>query len=151
MNKIILIVFPVLLIGAFFLFREGRAVNGSLTLYKTETCGCCVLWGDHMKENGFRVNSVNVENLSVVKSQYQVNRALTSCHTAIIGGYVIEGHVPAKEIKRLLEEKPDATGLAVAGMPIGSPGMEMDGHPGDAYDVILFRKDGSHEVYASYR
>lgn len=142
---------PILLAATFLIFRETKALHGTLTLYKTESCGCCTLWGDHMKENGFGVQSVNVENLSLIKSQYQVERSLASCHTGIIDGYVIEGHVPAKEVKRLLEERPDAIGLAVAGMPINSPGMEMDGHSGDAYDVILFRADGSHEVYASYR
>ncbi len=150
MKKFTLILLPVLLAGAFMLFREGKGVNGTVTLYKTESCGCCALWGDHMKENGFRVQSVNVEDLPLIKSQYQVERSLDSCHTAIIDGYVIEGHVPSREVKRLLEERPNAIGLAVSGMPIGSPGMEMDGHPGDTFDVILFRRDGAHEVYASY-
>ena len=151
MKKIIIIGFLALLIGAFFLFKESKAVDGNLLVYKNETCGCCTLWGEHMKRNGFQVQTVNVENLAIIKSEKRVAAGLESCHTAIIEGYVIEGHVPAKEVKRLLNEKPDAIGLAVAGMPIGSPGMEMENHPGDFYDVILFKRDGSHEVYASYR
>lgn len=151
MNKISIAALLVLLFGAFALFKESRAVNGNLLMYKNESCGCCTLWGEHMKRNGFNVQSVNVEDLASIKSSYQVNRLLQSCHTGIIDGYVIEGHVPAKEVIRLLTERPDAIGLAVAGMPIGSPGMEMDNHPGDFYDVILFKRDGSHEVYASYR
>ena len=150
-NKLGIAALVVLLFGAFVLFKESRAVNGNLLMYKTETCGCCNLWGEHMKRSGFKVQSVNVENLTSIKSSYQVSRLLVSCHTAVIEGYVIEGHVPAREVKRLLSERPDAIGLAVAGMPIGSPGMEMENHPGDFYDVILFKRDGSHEVYASYR
>lgn len=151
MKNILFAGFLILLIGAFFLFKESKAVDGNLLIYKNDSCSCCTLWGNHMKQNGFKVQIVNVENLAVIKSEKSVVRGLESCHTAIIEGYVIEGHVPSKEVTRLLEEKPDAIGLAVGGMPIGSPGMEMDGHPGDAYDVILFRADGSHEVYASYR
>lgn len=85
-----------------------------------------------------------------VKAQYQVPTELESCHTAIVDGYVIEGHVPVSEINRLLAEKPDAIGLAVAGMPTGSPGMETGGVATQPYDVILFAADGSREVYASY-
>jgi len=151
MKKIIIVGFSALLIGAFFLFKESKAVDGNLLVYKNESCGCCTLWGEHMKRNGFQIQTVNVENLAIIKSEKSVAAGLESCHTAIIEGYVIEGHVPAREVKRLLKEKPDAIGLAVAGMPIGSPGMEMENHPGDFYDVILFRRDGSHEVYASYR
>jgi len=88
--------------------------------------------------------------MSPVKVQYQVPAELQSCHTAIVDGYVIEGHVPVSEINRLLAEKPDAIGLAVAGMPIGSPGMETQGVAPEPYNVILFSADGAQEVYASY-
>jgi len=151
MKKIFIVVFLILLTGSFFLFKESSGENGQLVIYKSESCGCCTLWGEHMRRNGFQIQSVNVEYLPIVKEEFQVEPGLQSCHTAIIGGYVIEGHVPAIEVKRLLLEKPEALGLAVAGMPIGSPGMEMENHPGDAYNVILFREDGSHEVYATYR
>lgn len=92
----------------------------------------------------------NVQDMGPVKAQYQVPTELESCHTAIVDGYVIEGHVPVSEINRLLAEKPDAIGLAVAGMPIGSPGMETAGVETQPYDVILFTADGRRDVYASY-
>jgi hypothetical protein len=92
----------------------------------------------------------NAQDMGPVKTQYQVPAELESCHTAIVDGYVIEGHVPVSEINRLLAEKPDAIGLAVAGMPIGSPGMETAGVATEPYDVILFSADGRQEIYASY-
>jgi hypothetical protein len=92
----------------------------------------------------------DVQDMGPIKAQYQVPAELQSCHTAIVDGYVIEGHVPVSEINRLLAEKPDAIGLAVAGMPIGSPGMETQGVAPQPYSVILFAVDGSMDVYASY-
>ncbi len=92
----------------------------------------------------------NVQDMGPIKSQYQAPPEIQSCHTAIVGGYVIEGHVPVAEITRLLAEKPNALGLAVAGMPIGSPGMETEGTAPEPYNVILFRAEGSQEVYARY-
>ena len=103
-----------------------------------------------MQENGYTVIVEDVQNLTAVKNRYNVPAELRSCHTAIVDGYVIEGHVPIAEIERLLAENPDFTGLAVAGMPVGSPGMKVDGYPPEPYDVIAFDKSGRTEVFASY-
>lgn len=102
-----------------------------------------------MRANGFRANPVNVEDPGVYRRRHGISDAMSSCHTAVIGGYAIEGHVPAREVKRLLAERPKARGLAVAGMPGGSPGMESGGRR-DAYDVLLVLPDGRSTVYARY-
>ena len=103
-----------------------------------------------MEDNGYTVQVENVQNLAEVMSQHQVPPQLQSCHTAIVDGYIIEGHVPVEEIERLLAEKPDIVGLAVPGMPIGSPGMEVAGADSQPYDVIAFDKSGKFKVFASY-
>ncbi len=103
-----------------------------------------------MEENGYHVQVEDVGNLTDVKAQYQVPPELQSCHTAIVDGYIIEGHVPAGEIARLLQEKPDIAGLSVPGMPIGSPGMEVEGAQAQAYEIIAFDTSGNTEVFASY-
>ena len=92
-----------------------------------------------------------MENLGPIKEQYKVPYDLQSCHTAIVDGYIIEGHVPADDIRRLLAERPDVAGLAVPGMPVGSPGMEVEGFADEPYDVVAFNADGSNEIFASYR
>jgi hypothetical protein len=103
-----------------------------------------------MRENGYTVKEEGVENLSTVKTKYKVPAELQSCHTAIVDGYIIEGHVPVAEIERLLTERPDILGLAVAGMPPGSPGMDEEAGPPQPFDVIAFDEAGEQEVYASY-
>jgi hypothetical protein len=104
-----------------------------------------------MEENGYTVEVEDVQDLTAVKSEYQVPLQLQSCHTAIVDGYIIEGHVPVDAIERLLSERPDIIGLAVPGMPIGSPGMEVEGYDPQSYDVIAFDKSGNSEVFASYQ
>ena len=104
-----------------------------------------------MEGNGYRVKVENVNNLGSVKQDLQVPTQLQSCHTAIVDGYIIEGHVPVSEIERLLTERPEIAGLAVPGMPIGSPGMEVDGAADHAYDVIAFDEAGQMQVFASHR
>lgn len=121
-----------------------------INVYKSATCGCCTEWITHLEKNGFKVNSHNVPNTAAYRSKYGVPSALGSCHTGVIDGYALEGHVPAADIKRLLAEKPKAKGLAVPGMPMGSPGMEMEGHGADAYDVVLFQADGKTRVFNHY-
>lgn len=103
----------------------------------------------HLQDNGFEVEEVNVIDLAPVKRQYGVTQALESCHTAVVDGYVVEGHVPADLVHRLLDERPDVTGLAVPGMPIGSPGMETPGRQPERYQVLTFDRDGTVEVYAT--
>lgn len=128
----------------------GEVQKGVLQVYKTPQCGCCSDWVNYMKDEGFEVSARDVDQSKLygIKNSAGLPGELASCHTAFLNGYVIEGHVPAKEIRRLLKEKPDATGLAVPGMPVGSPGMAM-GERRDAYNVLLFDDDGS-RVYARY-
>ena len=104
-----------------------------------------------MEENGFVVEAQDLADLSQIKSDNHVPGELQSCHTAIVDGYIIEGHVPAADVKRLLVERPQITGLAVPGMPIGSPGMEMAGANAEPYDVIAFDSEGNTTVFSSYR
>ena len=117
-------------------------------MYKSPTCGCCSEWIKHLEENGFSVKAEDLRNVNQIKAELGVPNKLRSCHTAKIGDYVIEGHVPAQEITRLLKERPQVKGLAVPGMPMGSPGME--GPRKDRYDVLTFDKNGKSSVYASY-
>lgn len=146
--------FVSLVLSAFLLVGlagcRSEAQVPTVTVYKTPTCGCCVLWVDHMTEAGFEVETVDVASLEDVKARLGVPNTLASCHTAIVGDYVVEGHVPAEDVERLLAEQPDAAGLAVPGMPIGSPGMEVEGRPADSYDVFLFTRDGRARVFAHH-
>lgn len=125
------------------------AVSRSLVVYKTPSCGCCNEWVKHVETAGFNVRTTEVADTSPVATRYGVPAAMRSCHTGIVDGYAIEGHVPAREIIRLLDERPDIAGLAVPGMPIGSPGMEM-GDRLDPYQVLTFDWDGQSRVFASY-
>jgi|SRR5690606_26612378 len=127
----------------------GEEAPPLVTVYKSPTCGCCSLWIDHLEENGFRVEAVDVDDLAAIKRQYGIPDALSSCHTAVVGDYVVEGHVPAEDVRRLLAERPDAGGLAVPGMPVGSPGMESPDGRTEPYDVLLVRDDGT-SVYARH-
>lgn len=125
---------------------------GQLHVAKTASCGCCGLWIEHLKTNGFSVTAENVAHGTLARLKQQAglkNPELHSCHTAKVAGYVIEGHVPAADVKRLLAEKPDAIGLAVPGMPLGSPGMEA-GDRREPYDVLLVKRDGSTAVFARH-
>lgn len=118
---------------------------------KSPTCGCCTAWVEHLNKAGFATETRNIEDdqLWTMKSRLGVTPELASCHTALIGAYVIEGHVPAKDIQRLLTEQPDALGLAVPGMPIGSPGMEM-GSEKEPFSTLLIMADGSTRVFARH-
>lgn len=118
-------------------------------VYKSPTCGCCTKWIDHLKANGFEVRSHDTADVAQHKARLGVPPVYESCHTAVVGGYVVEGHVPARDIRRLLKEKPQARGLAVPGMPIGSPGMEQ-GSQKDRYEVILLDERGAPRVYSRY-
>lgn len=141
------------LLVALFAFAGGAsAETPSIHVEKSPSCGCCIAWVEHLDENGFDVTTRNLSNGALAQSKIEkgVTPELTSCHTAMVEGYVIEGHVPASDIARLLAERPDAIGLSVPGMPIGSPGMEY-GDERDPYDVLLIRRDGSTEVFNSYR
>lgn len=117
----------------------------SVLVYKTPTCGCCNGWVDHMREAGFEVETRDMRDIMTVKRDAGVPGQLTSCHTSLIGEYVVEGHVPADQIKRLLAERPEVAGIAVPGMPIGSPGME--GPNARPYEVYSFTHDGQSAVF----
>lgn len=138
----------VLVAGLLMLGFQPRVSQAEdLVVYKSPTCGCCKKWVKHMRDNGFSVEVHEQYNVTPVKDKYGVPRRLRSCHTAMIGGYVVEGHVPADVVKRLLEEKPAIAGVAVPGMPMGSPGME--GFRKDPYDIISFTSTGKTGIYAS--
>jgi len=124
------------------------AATPVIEVYKSATCGCCEEWVKHLRQNGFTVNPHDVANPSDYREKYGIPDELGSCHTALVQGYAIEGHVPAAEIRRLLAEKPKARGLAVPSMPMGAPGMEGRMHM--PYDVLLMRRDGSRSTYRHY-
>jgi hypothetical protein len=129
---------------------RGEAATPVMDVYMSPTCGCCGLWVDHLREHGFVVHEH--KDAAVVmdkKEEMGVPRVLSSCHTGVVDGYVVEGHVPADAIRKLLAERPDARGITVPGMPIGSPGMEV-GNRKEPYDVVLLHRDGTSSVYASY-
>jgi hypothetical protein len=126
-------------------FAAGEAV----TMYKDPNCGCCSKWAEHMRASGFSVKEVATAKMGDVKREAGVPQALGSCHTARVGGYVIEGHVPAADVKRLLAEKPKVTGIAAPGMPQGSPGMEGP-YPAERYEVVSFDSEGRTAVFAEH-
>ncbi|MFQ1701875.1 DUF411 domain-containing protein [Loktanella agnita] len=128
-------------------FAEATAID----VKKTSGCGCCLSWMNHLEENGFAPTGEDLNGgwLVRLKLESGVPQRMTSCHTAFVDGYVIEGHVPAADIRRLLDERPDAIGLAVPGMPYGSPGMGPEDDR-EAYDVFLINDDGSTVVFSSY-
>ena len=131
---------------------QGQANSVQVEVWKSPSCGCCKDWIAHMEKSGFRF-TVHETGNTAVRQRMRIPLALGSCHTAVIGRYAIEGHVPAKDVQRLLRETPEAVGLTVPGMPIGSPGMDGPEYGGrrDAYDVLLVAADGSTRVYSSYR
>ena len=130
---------------------SGHAFPDALIVNRTETCGCCGAWVERMNSAGLRteLNFVDEEALSLIKTQLGISAALSSCHTATIGSYFIEGHVPAEDVLKLLSEKPNALGLSVPGMPIGSPGMEM-GNNKEPFDTLLGFENGKTQVFNSH-
>lgn len=118
-----------------------------VTVYKSPSCGCCTAWAEHMEEAGFAVEVVDDPDLRAVKAEHGVPPSLRTCHTATVEGYTIEGHVPAADVRRLLDERPPVAGIGVAGMPVGSPGMPG---PAERYDVVAFTADGRTAVYARH-
>lgn len=127
--------------------RPARAAE--VRVYKTPTCGCCTAWVDHMRTNGFTVNVTDMDDVTPIARKFGVPDDLRSCHTAEVGGYFVEGHVPAADVRKLLREAPDAAGIAVAGMPIGSPGMEQGGQR-ETYTTSIVAKDGSSRAFVEH-
>jgi hypothetical protein len=128
----------------------GQQQPPTVDVYKSATCGCCSKWVEHLKNHGFTVRTTNREDLAEFKASHHVPRRVQSCHTAVVDGYVIEGHVPASDVQRLIRERPAIVGVAVPGMPIGAPGMEVQGRAVQPFDVIAFDKDGQTRVFASH-
>ena len=142
MKKTIL---SLMLITSSIFAMEGK----TMTVYKSPFCGCCTKWIDIMKSEGFKVNSIETNEVNNIKQKAGLQAGQTSCHTAFVDGYVVEGHVNYSAIKKMLEEKPNIIGITVPGMPIGSPGMEQ-GNIKQAYNILYVNKDGSTGVYESH-
>jgi len=126
--------------------RPGPTVQ----VYKSPTCGCCANWVKHLQQHGFATKVTETDEIDAIKAKHNIPTRVQSCHTAVVDGYVIEGHVPAADVQRLLKERPAVVGLAVPGMPVGSPGMEVPNMKPAAYNVIAFDKQGQLKVYASH-
>lgn len=133
-------------IATFGLGGGGEARAAEMEVWKSPSCGCCGGWIDHMRAEGFTLKVHDVDDVTPIKDQHGVAPQLGSCHTATIDGYVIEGHVPASDVRRLLAERPDATGLTIPGMPASAPGMDI---PGEPYEVLLFKGDAT-SIYARH-
>lgn len=133
--------------------HETSRAPAEITVFKSPTCGCCSKWVDHLRKHAegtaFIVTARDTSDMASVKTTAGVPEKVHSCHTAFVGGYVVEGHVPAEDILRMLKEKPKVAGIAAPGMPVGSPGMEV-GSRQDAYDVVAFKRDGSTSVFAKH-
>ena len=126
------------------------AAGATVEVFKSPTCGCCSKWVEHLQAHGFAVKATNVDDIGAVKAKHGVPAAVESCHTAVVGGYVVEGHVPAADVQRLLKERPAVAGIGVRGMPIGSPGMEVEGVKPQPYSVLAFDKQGQTRVFAKH-
>jgi hypothetical protein len=140
-----------LILAAWLVLRADPAVADPQTMrvYKSLTCGCCQKWVDYLRGRGYAVTVSNVLDIGRVKQELGVPSTVASCHTAVVGGYFIEGHVPEEDIARLLAERPSIAGLAVSGMPVGAPGME--GPDPQAYYVFAVQKDGKVTIFAEHR
>ncbi len=142
----------VLLVNTGFIFAESKQTEETVDIVvnRSPTCNCCEKWVEHLKQNNFNVKDIISDDVQAIKNKYGITQDLASCHTAIVDGYVVEGHVPANDIRMLLKNKPDIVGITVPGMPSGTPGMEMGGKK-DAYEVIGFDKKNQHHVFNSYQ
>ncbi|MCG8092229.1 MAG: DUF411 domain-containing protein [Candidatus Thiodiazotropha endolucinida] len=139
----------IVLLGGVVMTTQAPAEAADVVVYKSPSCGCCKEWVKHMRDHGFSVEVNNRNDVSPIKKQMGVPGNLQSCHTAKVGDYVVEGHVPASDIKRLLKEKPDVVGLTAPGMPHGSPGMDM-GPRKDPYNVLTFQRGGKTTVFSRH-
>jgi hypothetical protein len=131
--------------------RLGAQKSPAIQVYKDPTCGCCALWVEHLRKAGFTATVTDVADMTAIKTKHGVPSQARSCHTALVDGYVVEGHVPVDDIQRLLKQRPAVVGIGVPGMPIGSPGMEVANVKPQPYDVLAFDKAGETKVFASHR
>jgi hypothetical protein len=118
-----------------------------MSVYKSPSCGCCSLWVDYMRKNGFDPKVQDVDNIGALKLKLGVREEFSSCHTTEVGGYIVEGHVPVEVVQRMLKERPKIAGITVPGMPMGSPGMEVPSGKKDSYNILAFTSDGKTTVY----
>ena len=132
--------------GSVWMAAQSSA-KPQMTVYKSSTCGCCSKWVEHMQANGFEVKAIDVDDIDKVKHERGVPDSAASCHTAVVNGYVVEGHVPADAVLKVLKEKPPIAGIAVPGMPMGAPGMEVPSGQKAAYTIVSFDKTGKTAVY----
>jgi hypothetical protein len=129
---------------------KSATAKPTVAVFKSPTCGCCAKWNEHMTAAGYAVTSRDLQDVNAIKDEHRIPAALRSCHTALVGGYVVEGHVPADVVAKLLAERPAGViGIAVPGMPVGSPGMESPDGFKTPYQVLAFTKDGQSRVYAT--
>lgn len=159
MTRYGIVALSVLVVTALFLAACGGGQQGTggqqeaaprMVVYKSPTCGCCGQWVAYMRAQGFVVETKDVNDLASVKESLGIPKSVWACHTAVVDGYVVEGHVPAEQVQRLLKERPDVAGIAVPGMPVGAPGMEVPGRPAEPFQVVAFDKSGEVEVIATY-
>ncbi len=129
----------------------GPSTQSEITIYRSESCGCCTKWGEYIAAQGFQTQDKVVENMDAFKQANGITPELASCHTAVVEGYVVEGHVPAASINKMLDERPDIRGLTAPGMPMGSPGMETVGVKAEAFDVLAIANDGTTTVFDRVR
>ncbi|MCX7098486.1 MAG: DUF411 domain-containing protein [Methylococcales bacterium] len=151
MKTLTILLASTLLIGNASIKADTVAANKpfDIVVYRSPSCGCCGKWLAHLQDNNFNVQDILTPDVQTIKQKYGVSAKMASCHTALVGGYVVEGHVPATDIQKMLKIKPKIAGIAVPGMPNGTPGMEM-GEGQDAYNVISFSKDNTYDIFNSY-
>ncbi len=152
MNGIKFFLTIVLMVSAGFAYSKGKpkAKPIDIVVHRSPSCGCCEKWVEHLKQNNFKVEDIVSTDVQAVKDKYGVSKELASCHTALVNGYVIEGHVSSADIHKLLQKKPDVVGLTVPKMPSGTPGMEMGGRK-DPYQVFTFDKKNQQQVFSDYQ
>ncbi|MCK5831662.1 MAG: DUF411 domain-containing protein [Methylococcales bacterium] len=153
MNKIILGIFFVLMNLSFSLKANEKVATAKpieIEVYRSPTCGCCGKWIEHLKDKQFVVKDIVIDDVQVIKDKYGVPIEMASCHTALVDGYVVEGHVPAADIMKMINNKPKVIGISVPGMPVGTPGMDMGGRQ-DPYQVVSFDKEKNFKVVKSYK
>ena len=127
------------------------STRSKIAIYRSESCGCCTKWGEYIQAEGFQIQDKVVKDMDAFKQANGITPELASCHTAVVDGYVVEGHVPAASINKMLDERPDIRGLTAPGMPMGSPGMETAGIKAEAFDVLAIANDGTTTVFDQIR
>jgi hypothetical protein len=147
MRTLLIGIAGVLVLSSASLGQQPKPKPIPMSVYKSPACGCCSLWVDYMRKNGFDAKVQDVDNIGALKLKLGVREEFSSCHTTEVGGYIVEGHVPVEVVQRMLKERPKIAGIAVAGMPAGSPGMEVPGGRKEPFNVLAFTSDGKTTVY----